>query len=145
LLSIGKIIGKIVKNFSLRGCQSPLPPFLFVIYLSYMKFIITEQERIHIRNLYEQTATKDMYSTLVGYLVKLGEDGGKKGIRGLEDITAIKDARMYFESLRDGISPQKLSDAAEFVKSYAMTETKKLSGEELYSLKELGKTNQTKI
>ena len=110
-----------------------------------MKFIITEQERIYIRNLYEQTATKDMYSTLVGYLVKLGEDGGKKGIRGLEDITAIKDARMYFESLRDGIAPQKLSDAAEFVKNYAMTETKKLSGEELYSLKELGKTNQTKI
>jgi hypothetical protein len=109
------------------------------------KFIISEEERNHIKGLYEQTSSQDFYNTLVGYLIKLGEDGGKKGIRGLEDINSIKEVRMYFEHLRDGKTPPTLSKAGEFVKQYAMTETKKLSGQELVTLKDLGKTNQTKI
>ena len=98
--------------------------------------------------LNEQTSenpTKDFYSTLIGYLVKISEDGGKKGIQGLEDMAAIKEARMYFESLRDGKTPQPLTKPAEIVKNYAMTETKKLAGQELFSLKELGKNVQTKM
>jgi hypothetical protein len=86
-----------------------------------------------------------MYSTLIGYLVKLIEDGGKKGIQGLEDMAAIKETRMYFESLRDGKTPQPLSKPAEIVKKYAMDETKKLSGEELTLLKKNGQTLNTKI
>lgn len=98
---------------------------------------LTEQE--------ETNPTKDMYSTLIGYLVKLSNDGGKKGIQGLEDMAAIKETRMYFESLRDGKTPQPLSNPAKIVKDYAMNETKNLSGQELFALKELGKTNQTKM
>jgi hypothetical protein len=93
----------------------------------------------------EENPTKDMYSTLIGYLVKLSEDGDKKGIQGLEDMGAIKETRMYFENLRDGVSPQPLSEPAKIVKNYVMDETKNLSGEELFALKELGKTVQTKI
>ena len=92
-----------------------------------------------------ENPTKDMYSTLIGYLVKLSNDGGKKGIQGLEDMAAIKETRMYFESLRDGKKPQPLTKPAEIVKKYAMDETKKLSGQELFALKELGKNVQTKM
>jgi hypothetical protein len=93
----------------------------------------------------EQNPSKDMYSTLIGYLVKLSNDGGKKGIQGLDDMTAIKETRMYFEFLRDGKTAQPLSKPAEIVKKYAMDETKKLSGQDLYALKELGKNVQTKM
>jgi len=93
----------------------------------------------------EQNPSKDMYSTLIGYLVKLSNDGGKKGIQGLDDMAAIKETRMYFESLRDGKTAQPLSKPAEIVKKYAMDETKKLSGQDLYALKELGKNVQTKM
>jgi hypothetical protein len=93
----------------------------------------------------EQNPTKDMYSTLIGYLVKLSEDGQKKGIQELNDMAAIKETRMYFESLRDGKTPTPLSEPAKIVKKYAMDETKNMSGQELFALKELGKTNQTKM
>jgi hypothetical protein len=60
-------------------------------------------------------------------------------------MAAIKETRMYFESLRDGKTSQPLSKSAEIVKKYAMDETKKLSGQDLYALKELGKNVQTKM
>jgi len=89
--------------------------------------------------------TKDMYSVLIGYLVKLAEDGGKKGIQGLDDMAAIKETRMYFESLRDGKTPTPLSKPAEIVKNYAMTETKKIQGQELVALKQYGENVKTKL
>ena len=109
------------------------------------KFIISEEERKHIKGLYEQTSTHDFYSTLVGYLVKLDKDGGKKGIRGVEDIASIREARVYFEHLRDGKTPPALSEAGKFVKEYAMTETKKLSGQDLVALMDIGKTTKSKM
>jgi len=92
-----------------------------------------------------ENPTKDMYSVLIGYLVKLAEDGGKKGIQGLDDMAAIKETRMYFESLRDGKTPTPLSKPAEIVKNYAMTETKKMQGQELVALKQYGENVKTKL
>ena len=92
-----------------------------------------------------ENPTKDMYSVLIGYLVKLAEDGGKKGIQGLDDMAAIKETRMYFESLRDGKTPTPLSKPAEIVKNYAMTETKKIQGQELVTLKQYGENVKTKL
>jgi hypothetical protein len=92
-----------------------------------------------------ENPTKDMYSVLIGYLVKLAEDGGKKGIQGLDDMAAIKETRMYFESLRDGKTPTPLSRPAEIVKNYAMTETKKMQGQELVALKQYGENVKTKL
>ncbi len=92
-----------------------------------------------------ENPTKDMYSVLIGYLVKLAEDGGKKGIQGLDDMAAIKETRMYFESLRDGKTPTPLSKPAEIVKNYVMTETKKIQGQELVALKQYGENVKTKL
>jgi hypothetical protein len=92
-----------------------------------------------------ENPTKDMYSVLIGYLVKLAEDGGKKGIQGLDDMAAIKETRMYFESLRDGKTPTPLSKPAEIVKNYVMTETKKMQGQELVALKQYGENVKTKL
>jgi hypothetical protein len=89
--------------------------------------------------------TKDMYSVLIGYLVKLSEDGGKKGIQGLDDMAAIKETRMYFEALRDGKTPKPLSKPAEIVKNYAMAETRKMQGQELVALKQYGENVKTKL
>ena len=107
------------------------------------KFIITEEDKKHIMGLYEQDTTKDMYSTLIGYLIKLSENGGMN--KGINDMSSIKEVRMYFESLRDGKKPQPLSKPAEIVKNYVMTETKKLSGEELSSLRDIGQNIRTKM
>ena len=96
--------------------------------------------------LTEQVAenpTKDFYSTLIGYLDALTKDRDERALKNPsilnpEEFAAIKETRMYFESLRDGKTPQPLSKPAEIVKKYAMDETKKLSGEELTLLKKNG-------
>lgn len=105
-----------------------------------VKLFLNEQETPE-----QETPTKDMYSVLIGYLVKLSEDGTQRGIKGIDDMEAIKEARMYFESLRDGITPQPLSQKGEIVKNIAMTNTKNLEGQELFALKELGKNIETKM
>lgn len=111
------------------------------------KFVITEDEKKHIQGLYEQSAeffnSKDTYTPLIGFLVKLSENGGTN--KGIEDMVAVKELRIYLESLRDGIKPKPLSKSAEIVKNYVMTEIKKLSGEELSYLKDIGQTTKTKM
>ena len=93
----------------------------------------------------EQTPSKEMYSTLIGYLVKLSEDGGKKGIRGLDDMAAVKETKMYLESLRDGKTPKPLSKPAEIVKKYAMDAIKNLPQTEETMLTQIGQKYQTKM
>jgi len=89
--------------------------------------------------------TKEMSIKLLGYLVKLGEDGSKKGIVGLEDLAAIKETKVYLESLRDGKTPKPLSKPAEIVKKYAMDATKNLPQTELTALNQIGQTYHTKM
>jgi hypothetical protein len=93
----------------------------------------------------EQTPSKEMSCTLLGYLAKLGADGAKKGIVGLQDLAAVKETKMYLESLRDGKTPTPLSKPAEIVKKYAMDVTKTMPVKELIALNEFGKTYQTKM
>ncbi len=109
--------------------------------------MITEEDKKHIKGLYEQSAeffnSKDTYTPLIGYLVKLSENGGTN--KGIDDMAAVKELRIYLESLRDGIKPQPLSKPAEIVNKYVMDEVKKLSGQELSYLKQIGRTTKTKI
>ena len=111
------------------------------------KFVITEEEKKHIQGLYEQSAeffnSKDTYTPLIGFLVKLSENGGSH--KGIDDMTAVKELRIHLESLRDGINPKPLSKPAEIVKDYVTTEIGKLSGQELSYLKHIGRTTKTKI
>ena len=108
------------------------------------KFIITEEEKNHIMGLYEQDSKKDMYSTLIGYLVKLDKSGVTN--KGIDDMAAVEELRKYYESLRDGKTPyQPLSQSAKIVMDYVTKEIKNLSGEELSSLRDIGVNNQSKM
>jgi hypothetical protein len=100
-----------------------------------MKIIITEsQYRKLILN--EQVSDKDTYSILLGYLINLSNSGVYKGPK---DMEAVRELKVYYEFLRDGKKPKhSLSKSAKFVDDYVKREIKKISGEELVSLRDLG-------
>lgn len=107
------------------------------------RFIISEQEKTHILGLYEQSpisntaTTIDENSVNIGYLVNLDKAGA--GQKSLEELASLKNARMYFENLRDGISPRQLTPADRVVVNYSLQQTKNLSYEEKVELEKLGK------
>ena len=112
-----------------------------------MKFIVTEQQIAHILSLYELSSTNTAPTTIdensvnIGYLVKLDEAGvGKKSP---EELQSIKNARIYFENLRDGIEPKHLTPADKFVVNYSLEQTKNLPYEEKLKLEKLGKGIKT--
>jgi len=82
------------------------------------------------------------YPVLIGYLVELSNVGGLD--QSPDEIVAIKEARVYLENLRDGLTPKSLSSAAKTVLNYAIKETKSLSGFELKKLSDLGSGIKTR-
>jgi hypothetical protein len=94
------------------------------------------------QNLSTQNKTKTSinvetsYDVLIGFLLKLDQSG--KSNKSPEELGAIKEARMYLESLRDNKTPKSLSKPAEIVLNYAIKETKSMSGNELKGLADLG-------
>jgi hypothetical protein len=76
------------------------------------------------------------YDILIGFLLKLDQSG--KSNKSPEELGAIKEARMYLESLRDNKTPKSLSKPAKIVLDYAIKETKSMSGNELKGLADLG-------
>lgn len=117
------------------------------------RFIISEQERAHILGLYEQlqndittattattsstATTVDENSVNIGYLVNLSNSGGAD--KSTEEMAALKNARIYFENLRDGVSPLQLTPADRVVVDYSLQQTKNLPYEEKVELEKLGK------
>ena len=117
------------------------------------RFIISEQERAHILGLYEQlqndittattattsstATTVDENSVNIGYLVNLSNSGGAD--KSPEEMAALKNARIYFENLRDGVSPLQLTPADRVVVNYSLQQTKNLPYEEKLELEKLGK------
>jgi hypothetical protein len=83
-----------------------------------------------------EISSTNSYSVLIGYLIELGKAGGST--RSPDEIAAMKEARVYLENLRDGLTPKSLSSAAKIVLNYAIKETKNLSGFELKTLSDLG-------
>lgn len=76
----------------------------------------------------EQMEQKNLsYAAMVGYLLNMPT-------KTIEEKGAIKEARIYFEKLRDGEKPSELSPLAKKVVDFATEEAKKLSGKELYEL-----------
>ena len=73
------------------------------------KFIITEEEKKHIRNLYEQTST-DMYSAMLGYLDLYGDSilNDMPG-SGPNNLAVKKEVMIYLEDKRDGKQPKNFS------------------------------------
>ena len=76
------------------------------------------------------------YDVLIGFLIKLDQSGGST--KSVEELGAIKEARMYLESLRDNKTPKSLSKPAKIVLDYAIKETKSMDGNELKVLADLG-------
>jgi len=120
------------------------------------RFIISEQERTHILGLYEQlqndittattattattsstATTVDENSVNIGYLVNLSNSGGAD--KSPEEMAALKNARIYFENSRDGVSPLQLTPADRVVVNYSIQQTKNLPYEEKVELEKLGK------
>ena len=107
------------------------------------RFIISEQERTQILGLYEKApintteTTIDENSVNIGYLVKLDQAG--TGKKSPEELQSLKNARIYFENLRDGIKPKPLTPADRFVVNYSLEQTKDLPYEEKLELEKLGK------
>lgn len=79
----------------------------------------------------EKMESSRSYAAMVGYLSEMPS-------KTIEEKAAIKEARMYFENLRDGETPPKLSPEAKKVVDFATEEAKKLTGQELYQLSEVG-------
>jgi len=105
-----------------------------------MKIIITEEQYGELI-LNEQISNKDMYSTFIGYLIKLSNSGVNKSG---EDMQAVRELRVYYEFLRDGKPAPRLSPSAKVVDKYVRNEIKKMSGKELMSLQDLGKGVKSK-
>ena len=105
-----------------------------------MKIIITESQYRKLI-LSEQISDKDVYSIYIGYLINLSNSGTNKSG---EDISAVRELRVYYEFLRDGKPTPRLSGPAKIVDEYVKSEITKISGEELTSLKDLGKKINSK-
>lgn len=74
------------------------------------KFIITEEEKKHIRGLYEQISQSDKYSAMLGYIDLYGDSMTKdSNIDTLKMIQAKKDVKIYCEDMRDGKPAKELS------------------------------------
>ena len=107
------------------------------------RFIISEQERTQILGLYEQVSvnttatTIDENSVNIGYLVNLDKAGA--GQKSPEELASLKNARIYFENLRDGVTPRQLTPADRVVVNYSLQQTKNLPYEEKLELEKLGK------
>ena len=108
------------------------------------RFIISEQEKTHILGLYEQSpisntaTTIDENSVNIGYLVNLDKAG--VGQKTLDELASLKNARIYFENLRDKVSPIiQLTPADRVVVNYSLQQTKNLPYEEKLELEKLGK------
>ena len=76
------------------------------------------------------------YDVLIGFLLKLDQSG--KSNKSPEELGAIKEARIYLESLRNNKTPKSLSKPAKIALDYAVKETKSMSGNELKGLADLG-------
>lgn len=76
------------------------------------------------------------YDVLIGFLIKLDQSGGST--KSVEELGAIKEARMYLEALRNNQTPKSLSKPAKIVLDYAIKETKSMDGNELKGLADLG-------
>lgn len=100
-----------------------------------MKIIITESQYRKLI-LSEQISDKDVYSIYIGYLINLSNSGTNKSG---EDISAVRELRVYYEFLRDGKPTPRLSGPAKIVDEIVKSETKKISGEELTYLQYTGK------
>ena len=80
--------------------------------------------------------TETLYDVLIWFLLKLDQSG--KSNKSPEELGAIKEARMYLESLRNNKTPKSLSKPAKIALDYAIKETKSMSGNELKGLADLG-------
>jgi len=76
------------------------------------KFIITEEEKTHIRILYEQIDSKDLYSAILGYLDKHGDDITNNSSDKLNVIGIKKEVMLFCEAKRDNQTPKQLSNPA---------------------------------
>jgi hypothetical protein len=85
----------------------------------------------------EQMESNLSHAAMVGYLVKMPH-------KSIEEKAAIKEARIYFEDLRDGKTPRELSPMAKKVVEFAVGEAKKLDGRQLYQLSQEGLSIFTK-
>jgi len=61
----------------------------------------------------------------------------------IEELNALKEARIYFENLRDGITPTPLSKLAEIAVNHVLKVLKSFPGEKLKQLAEKGKNLKT--
>jgi hypothetical protein len=86
-------------------------------------------------------STEESYQVLIGYLIELDQAGAST--KTPEELGAIKEARIYLETLRDNKTPKPLSTPAKIVLDYAIKETKNLSGFELKRLSNLGENIKT--
>lgn len=71
------------------------------------------------------------YCVLVGYISGMP-------FKNPEEMSYIKEERVYFENLRDGKHPKKLSQGAQIVVDYAINEVKKLGANEFVHLAKKG-------
>lgn len=77
------------------------------------QFIITEEEKNHIKSLYEETNPKDLYLAILGYLDKHGDFITKDTSDRFYAIAEKKEVMKYCEDKRDNKTPSKLSTRAE--------------------------------
>jgi hypothetical protein len=90
---------------------------------------------------YTDENLKNTYNALIGYLIGLSNAGKEK--KTVEQMGAIKEARIYCENLRDNKSPKSLSKPAEIVLQYAKDVIEKMNKSQIQQLIETGKNIQT--
>lgn len=66
------------------------------------KLVITEEERTHIKGLYEEETKSDLYSSVLGYLDIHGKEMMNDSKDKMEFLQSKKNVMIYCEDKRDG-------------------------------------------
>ena len=91
----------------------------------------------------ELSHQKEAHSAIVSYIDNMSQGMGAN--KSPEQMAAMKEARMYFEALRDGKQTQKPSQAAKVVIQYVLAEMKKLSQRQINDLSSAGANIHTSV
>jgi hypothetical protein len=93
------------------------------IFIVMKKFIITEEERKHIKGLYEQESNdtqKDFFKACLGYVEEvLSKDPNYK--TDIDFRGRLANVKKYFQSKRDSLTPNQLSQEENGIVKSVMT------------------------
>jgi len=137
ILSLNEDLNSILSKIANYGKKGMLT---LAIILAVANSVQASQVKDVIKTGIEYTKDgQDFYSACVGYVSKLGE----KETTDVARKAALKEARIYFENLRDGVAPGQLSNAGKFTVDFVIQQVGKSNPQNVQVLIDSGRHVQT--